>query len=316
MTDRQTEIARRVLTLRQIFAHHDAYQQAQEQFQLLLDRRRAELAAGVVMETRGLAIIGASGSGKTTAVSRIFTHTPRLIIKDPESPRRDAVSCQVSSPATLKFVGQTVLEALGYPLRRNKTEMIIWAMVKQQMQAQRTLFLHLDEAQDLLRHQTPKGLQSVVRTLKSLMQNGDWPVSIILSGMPELKELLNHDPQLGRRFFPIEFPKLHPDIDGDNAIQMTASYADRAGLGVSDHFDNRFAARLIHAADSEFGLIIELVIGAIEEALLSDARILEAKHFSYNFRRRSGCVNALNPFIAEDFERIDTRLLLQAEVLP
>ncbi|THK34061.1 AAA family ATPase [Ensifer sp. MPMI2T] len=315
MTDRSTQIAERMLSLRRIFAHHEAFGQLEEQFQVLLNRRWAEIAAGVSMEARGIAVIGASGSGKTTAVARLLSHTPGLICEDSKTSRMDIVSFQVPSPATLKFVGQTALEALGYPLRRERTEMTIWEMVRHHLQARQTLFLHLDEAQDLMRHQTPKMLQSVVRTLKSLMQTRDWPVGIILSGMRDLKELLNHDPQLARRFYPIEFTKLHSVTDGSRVARLAASYSDRAGLRERDLVQDQFAARLIHAADGEFGLVIELIIGSIEEALLSGDRCLDPGHFVRAFRRRSGCVDALNPFVAEDFERIDARALLQSEGL-
>lgn len=316
MTSQRKDVALRVLSLRRVFVHHPAFLRLEEQFRLLLDRRRAELEAGVVMEARGIAVIGASGSGKTTAVARLLSHTPDLVIDDPNGPRRDVVSFQVPSPATVKFVGQTALEALGYPLRRNRTEMIIWDLVRQHLRARQTLFLHLDEAQDLLRHQTSKVIQSVVRTLKSLMQTREWPVGLIVSGMPELKDLLNHDPQLARRFYPIEFQRLHAGIDGEEVSETVRSYADRANLGTELGSALEFPARLVHAADGEFGLVIELIIGAIEEALLADSDTLNQDHFIAVFRRRSGCVDALNPFVAADFDRIDARALLQAEVVP
>jgi type II secretory pathway predicted ATPase ExeA len=311
MTSRGATVAGKVLALRKIFADRPELRTLEEQFRLLLHRRRTEIEASVV----GIAILGPSGSGKTTAVARLISHTSGIVANDPNSPRADVVSFQVPSPATLKFIGQTALEALGYPLRRDRTEMIIWQMVRQHLQARQTLFLHLDEAQDLMRHQTPKMLQGVVRTLKSLMQTRDWPVGIILSGMPDLKDLLNHDPQLARRFYPIEFSRLHPDLDGDSIASLVRDYTDRGGICVSE-MDVAFAARLIHAADGEFGLVIELVIAAIEEAFLADATTLTSAHFRAAFRRRSGCVDALNPFVAEDFERINTRLLLQSELLP
>lgn len=314
MTNRPTNVSEQILALRRIFAHHSAYHQLEQQFQLLLDRRRTEIAAGVTMEARGIALIGASGSGKTTAVARLLSHSAGLGGDATKTPRKDVVSFQVPSPATLKFVGQTALEALGYPLRRERTEMIIWATVRQHLQARKTLFLHLDEAQDLMRHQTPKVLQSVVRTLKSLMQTRDWPVGLVLSGMPDLKELLNHDPQLARRFYPIEFPNLSTVTDGDEVGHLTASYAQRVNLEAKHLFSDEFSARLIHSADGEFGLVVELIIAAIEEALNSGDSSLENRHFVEAFRRRSGCVDALNPFQAADFERIDARALLQNEV--
>ncbi|EKF42406.1 transposition protein [Nitratireductor indicus C115] len=315
MTDKQAEVAARVVVLRRIFAHHPAFLQLEEQFRLLLDRRRAELAAGLITEARGIAVVGASGSGKTTAIARLLSHTPGLVSENQKDSRRDVVSFQVPSPATLKFVGQTALEALGYPLRRNRTEMIIWEMVRHHLQQRKTLFLHLDEAQDLLRYQTPKMLQSVVRTLKSLMQTKEWPVGLILSGMPEVKDLLNHDPQLARRFYPVEFPRLRAGLDGERVIEIVASYADRTSMETGNTVGDDFAARLIRAADGEFGLVIELIIGAIEEALIAGDRRLDRQHFTCAFRRRSGCIDGLNPFLADDFERINVRELLQVETV-
>jgi Bacterial TniB protein len=179
--------------------------------------------------------------------------------------------------------------------------MVIWGLVRSRLSIRRVLFLHLDEAQDLLRHQSAKELESVVRTLK---------VALILSGMPELKDLLNHDPQLARRFFPVEFPRLHRSGDIDRVIGMVKFYAEKADLGSLNVNTKDFAARLIHAADCEFGLSIELVIAAIEEALLADSASLSNMHFAEAFKIRSGCIAGLNPFLADSFERIDARALL------
>lgn len=314
MTDLRFEVAQKIVGFRRVFAHHPAFLRLEEQFRLLLERRRAELAADISLEARGIAVIGASGSGKTSAVARLLSHTPGLVIHDDGSARADVVSFQVPSPATLKFVGQTALEATGYPMFARRTEMVIWAMVRQHLFARRTLFLHLDEAQDLLRHQTPSALQSVVRTLKSLMQAKDWPVGLILSGTPELKDLLNHDPQLARRFYPIEFPKLFATADATRVMETISAYASRVNLSVSSNLNDDFSARLIHASDGEFGLLIEIVISAAEEALLARKDHLDHLHFIMAFRRRSGCIDALNPFIAVDFLRIDARTLLAKEI--
>jgi hypothetical protein len=310
MTERRTEISRQIVTLKKIFANHSTYTKVQELFDRQLEKRRAELASDVVAEARGIALIGASGSGKTTTIERVLHQTPTLSLNDPVTGFTDVVGFQVPSPATLKFVGETALAALGYSLQSRKTSMVIWGLVRSRLSIRRVLFLHLDEAQDLLRHQSAKELESVVRTLKSLMQNQQWPVALILSGMPELKDLLNHDPQLARRFFPVEFPRLHRSGDIDRVIGMVKFYAEKADLGSLNVNTKDFAARLIHAADCEFGLSIELVIAAIEEALLADSASLSNMHFAEAFKIRSGCIAGLNPFLADSFERIDARALL------
>ena len=184
-------------------------------------------------------------------------------------------------------------------------------MAKDHLRSHEILFLHLDEAQDLSSHQTPREMQSVINTLKSLMQNQQWPVGMILSGMPDLKDMLNHDPQLARRFYPIAFPSLNAIHDTDQVIATVKYYASQAKIDVCDNlYTPNFAARNIHAADGEFGLMIELTIQSIEDALGSKTSNLSMTNFSAAFHRRSGCLDALNPFIANDFERINCRQLL------
>lgn len=214
----QNGIPQRVLALRSMLSKNRTHRELDERFRYLLDRRRTELEAGVIAEARCIALIGASGSGKTTAAEHLFASQPDLVFHDPHGPRLDVASFQVPSPATLKFVGQTVLETLGFELKRDKSAQIIWSMAKGHLEARRTLFLHIDEAQDLMRHQTPRELNAVVSTLKSLLQHKSWPVGLILTGTAELKTLINHDPQLARRVY-------HPHLHGSTALQVSSGMA-------------------------------------------------------------------------------------------
>ncbi|WP_421702755.1 ATP-binding protein [Aliiroseovarius sp.] len=308
-------VSQQILALRCIFADNPAYFDLHKRFHQLLEHRRAELAAGVTNEARGIALIGSSGSGKTTAVKRLIRSLDSPLNENREGTSCEVLSFPVPSPATLKFVGQTGLQAIGYPLRRDKTSHIIWDMFKDHLRARRTLFLHLDEAQDLASHQTPREMQSVINTLKSLMQNQQWPVGMILSGMPALKEMLNHDPQLARRFFPIEFPSLNAVQDTEQVLCTVSYYSQHAELPVCDDLlTPSFAARLIQAADGEFGLMIEYTILAIENALRQGSSELGIANFRSSFSTKSGCLDGLNPFVVADFERIDCRKLLAGVV--
>lgn len=312
MTD-QANIAidQRLAPARAIFLKNPAHRQFERTFTELLDRRRAEVAAGIQREARCIALIGASGSGKTSAVRHLMTHHPGLVLGDRESERLDIVSLAVPTPATLKFVGQTTLSALEFPLQRERTAQTIWDLVKGHLRARQTLFLHYDEAQDLALHQTERELRSVVNTLKSLLQHQAWPVGLILSGTPELKAIINHDVQLARRVFPIEFVRLDASLDCGRVLTLLSRYAEAARIEIAPEVLHQdLAARLIHASDREFGLLIEMTIAAMECSIRDNRGTLEIRDFTRMFRKRSGCVDWLNPFMAGEFERIEVRRLL------
>ena len=293
------------------FVPHTPFAELKDQFDLLLYRRRAELEAGRTNEARGIVVIGNSGSGKSTAISRLFKKHEDLQVLHPGQVKAEVVSLSVPSPATLKHVGMSCLNAIGYPLRRDRTSAIIWELLQHHLQQRETLFLHFDEAQDLHINRNEREMQSVVNTLKSLMQSPIWPTGIVLSGMPALKDLLHLDPQLSRRFIPIHLAPICFTTYGKILPQIVGQYLDAAKLPIADGtYNPEFTKRLIHAGAGELGLVIELIIAAIEEALLADHMPLGVDDFAAAFRRRSGCVDDLNPFISDDYRAVNARQLL------
>ncbi|MCE8418865.1 TniB family NTP-binding protein [Rhodovulum sulfidophilum] len=304
-------IHRELARLRNRFVPRGCYVQLTEAMSVLEDRRRAELAEGLNPEARGVAVIGNSGSGKSTAVAHFFRghETLRLLSHDAET--ADVASFLVPSPATLKGVGISCLNGLGYPLMRDRTAGIIWELVQSHLRELQIMFLHLDEAQDLMGSQSEREMLAVVNALKSVMQNRYWPVSIVLSGLPTLKTLLNLDPQLGRRFTPISFGQIDDIQDGQNVLELIQQYRQAADLESSGSVEtDDFAARLIHAAAHEFGILIEVIIGAIEICMRRSDSTLQLQHFTAEFLRRTGCAADLNPFIRRDFTALNPRLLL------
>ncbi|WP_175392872.1 ATP-binding protein [Leisingera sp. JC1] len=139
----------RLARLRARFITHQPYRNLQEQFDRLLRRRRAVLSLGTYTEAKGIALVGASGSGKTTAVNRLIGKFAGPAAPQERNAIAEIISLQVPSPATLKYVGSSMLHALGYPLERDKPAAFIWDQVRHLLKERRTLFVHLDEAQDL-----------------------------------------------------------------------------------------------------------------------------------------------------------------------
>ena len=162
----------------------------------------------------------------------------------------------------------------------------------------------------MARYQTDKERQSVVNTLKSLMENSYWPTGLILSGMPDLKKIVNQDPQLARRLYPVEIGRLHAIREVEPVLDIVQKYADRAQVDThSSVREPLFAQRLMHAADYEFGLMVELTVQALSKALISEGSEapLRLQHYADVYFERSAAIDALNPFIAEDFARINPR---------
>lgn len=176
------------------------------------------------------------------------------------------------------------------------------------------LFLHLDEAQDLSSRGTRNEMTSVASMLKTLMTDEDWPVGIILSGTNELEDILNHDPQLARRMYTIRFDPLTAGANAEDVQVLLAGYAELGQLGLaSDTADVSLSERLIHAAAFQFGLVIEIIIAAIELAYLRGDNSLSRHHFAQVYADRTACADTFNPFIVDDYYSIDARRVFTRE---
>lgn len=314
MNDLVAQTALRIAALRGRFITHERYSPLQGRFRLLIEKRLADITVGRTSEAHGIALSGASGTGKSAATAQLLSQT-RAYLAGSSLPDATIISLRVPSPATLKFVGQTVLRALGYNLSAERQAWYIWDLVRHQLRERRVLFLHLDEAQDLSARGTRHELDAVASMLKTLMTDADWPVGILLSGTEELENILNHDPQLARRMDTIHFAPLSPVMNAPDVARLIEGYARRADLALSGEItDITLSERLIHASAFQFGLVIEMIIAAIEVAFLEGATRLEWQHFTAAYMLRSSCMDAFNPFIVNDYHRIDARKVFTREV--
>ena len=316
MTEFNPEVRKLVQKLRSKHVPTQAFRSLDTLFRSQLEQRRADAADGVTGTARGIVLVGQSGSGKTTAIREMIKQNRALLQTDPTKDICEIISLKVPSPATMKYVGAATLRAMGYPYSGDKQGPAIWDQVKVQLKLRQTCFLHFDEAQDLARHQTDKERQSVVNTLKSLMENSHWPTGLILSGMPDLKKIVNQDPQLARRLYPVEIQRLSAIRDVEPVLDIVGKYGAIAQIETQSCIRTEdFARRLMHAADYEFGLMAEITVQAISRALFREG--LEAKlrlqHFADVFFERSAAIDPLNPFVAEDFVRIDPRRIFEHE---
>lgn len=301
------EIAQKVAQLRDHFVHHERFEPLEARFAMLLAKRLSDINAGRSSEAHGLALSGASGTGKSAAMVHLLGKVPRHLMAADHT-EATVISLRVPSPATLKFVGQTLLRSLGYQIGSERQAWYIWDLVRHHLKERKVLFVHLDEAQDLASRGTKNELNSVASMLKTLMTDPDWPVGIILSGTPELEDILNYDPQLARRMETVHFNSLSSIAHSNDVLDLLENYSSRAGLKLAAEIcEIAHGERLIHAAAHQFGLVIELTLAAIEQAFLRSSKELSRIDFSLAYHLRSACDDAFNPFIVKDFHRVDAR---------
>lgn len=303
--DNIRKAAEKVAALRDHFVHHERFLPLEASLAMLLAKRLSDLDAGRTSEAHGLTLCGPSGTGKSVAMVHLIAGVDHLLstARHGDAP---IISLRVPSPATLKFVGYTLLRALGFQISSERQAWYIWDLVRHHLKERQVLFVHLDEAQDLASRGTKHELNAVASMLKTLMTDPVWPVGIILSGTAELVDILNHDPQLARRMQTVHFNSLSPVAHGNDVLDLVENYCNRAGLPPAPGIvELPHGERLIHAAANQFGLVIELTLAAIEQAFLRGARQLASQDFARAYHLRTACDDAFNPFVIPDFYRID-----------
>lgn len=115
MSNATSNTAQTISSLRAKFIINERYDALQKRFSLLVEKRRADIESGRRCDARGIALSGASGTGKSCAVSHLIKKAN--VPQHSDAPADICiVSLRVPSPATLKFLGQMVLRSLGYNL--------------------------------------------------------------------------------------------------------------------------------------------------------------------------------------------------------
>ncbi|MCF6433859.1 ATP-binding protein, partial [Leisingera sp. MMG026] len=186
--ERLIETANRMSALEKHFVRHERFTPLEARFSFHIQKRLADITAKQTGEAHGIALSGASGTGKSAAVAHLIRRAQKSL---ETSNLREAtiVSLRVPSPATLKFAGQTLLRALGYQISSERQAWYIWDLVRHHLRERKVLFVHLDEAQDLASRGTRHELNSVASMMKTLMTDEEWPVGILLSGTTELEDI-------------------------------------------------------------------------------------------------------------------------------
>jgi type II secretory pathway predicted ATPase ExeA len=264
---------------------------------------------GAVSRRRALFLIGASGSGKSFALrhhfGRIAEFQPR--VNEYGETVRTVLSIEAPKPCTTKDFAVAILDAIGVPSKAKMTEGQLFTTVKTQLRERGIVYLHVDEAQHLLRHSSNRAILDVQDRLKSLMQIEDWPLHTIYSGTPELADLLTGDQQLANRAMVMRFIPLSLPGDKASVEQVLANIVEgKCGLNLPEELrTDDFLGRLCFANSGCYGKIIEAVQAACFLVMHKGKGTVDRRAFVYNYQRDSGCLPSDNIFTAARWSEID-----------
>ena len=147
-------------------------------------------------DTRGLSIIGESGTGKSRILEHVEKKYPRS--RDDSGLKVPVLLVKVPSKPTVKGLVEVLLHELGDPLFEKGTEIVKTKRLLKLLAAAETRLLMLDEFQHFVDRTSQKVQHQVADWLKILVD--DAQVGLIVAGLPYCTHVIETNTQLKRRF--------------------------------------------------------------------------------------------------------------------
>lgn len=264
------------------------------------------------IEARGLLVLGETGAGKSWTLRRHFAKHPAFPDYDLRGSDCPLVTVNVKPPMTFLALGKRIAAKAGYPIKGRMEAHAIWDLVYERLEFRGIFALHLDELHNFVLTANAKDLVDTQNAIKSLMTNLDWPVVVIVSGLPLLKEFIEGACEDRRRLKVIHFERLKSPVDNKKIAAMLRSTTKVAALHLEETTVQFVVPRLMHAALYALGTTMELIHEAIEDTLRGTDGELTSTAFSNAYVARTSCLSDADPFVADNWADLDcTKVLMR-----
>lgn len=269
------------------------------EFATMFSGHLGRLKSGFYFEGEALVVTGASGAGKTTEIEKLLREFNLSQAVLPNGAEARFATCVLDRKGTWKDLGKNTLHAMGYPLadQARVTQAQIGRRIKQQGELQGVVGVWYDEAQHILAHKKEQALEEVLDCFKTMVKGPDWPMMLIMSGVPELADYIPQLEQLFRKVTHVRLDDIDFEADAETVNSIVGTYALEAELSVADELlTGDSLHRLVTAAAFRWGLVFELVVKAVGNALAQDSTELKLDHFAQAWVSKTGMDEAATPF--------------------
>lgn len=303
----------------------DVYLRIEKRFSNHLDM----MAAGAEA-SRAFVIAAESGAGKTHTISNLIAAKRFDVTTDEMGERRPLVCITAPAPCTLKSLGLEIYEQMtGECLPVRTLEHDIWRRVRHTARVLGVEVLVIDEMHHLFDAKSDKNIAAVLATLKHLLVGevpderrhvSFRPITLVLSGMPTLKDVLARDLQVQRRCI---FETIAADDTDAKSRKKQSKFLNLFNARLSEIMgedqkidDPEMMARLIEASDSYRGRMCVLLKDAAKMAVMSGSRRIDrVEHLAVTFRERYEVDDANNPFLMADPSRYRRRYPIERDTM-
>jgi len=278
---------------------------------MVVDDYDAGVLTGEHYEGNGMVLVGESHSGKTREIDQALI---RMGEKDGclECGReRRFIQFALNGETTWKGLGLQVVEELGYAMAPRCTEHVIWSEIRKILQEDGIWLLHIDECQHMFQTLGVNETKKVINSIKTFMKHRDWPIVIVLSGIPELLDKVNLDPQLRNLITPYYLQPLDPLAeDGFDEIDTAlCGFSEATGIGISAIREEDVFMRLCYGHGNLYGRVLRFLVDVFA-ALPVDQSELTVEFLADRYALRTGCIPGHNVFLRDDYQGCDVEVLM------
>jgi hypothetical protein len=287
------------------------YSALQAGFDSVLAQFLSSRLADTHFEGRGLVLTAGTRSGKSHDIKQLlkgFAQNPAPL---PGGLERKCLRVSLRTSTTWKHLGSALLKTSGYftDLDHRSSDMI-WRRTEGQLKRNGVFIIHVDEAQHTMHDKSPKDIKTILDGFKDLMKRPEWPIVLVLSGIPTLLDYLNQSDELIALLEPISYSDIaYNQQNLEEADAIMCAYGTAAKLDVSGLRDEDTYNRMIHGAARRWGRFIEMVVHSMAHAKASGRTELTRSDLAETFRRWTGASDGANVMLVDNPYRIEAHKL-------